>query len=722
MRLTLLLSLFVLSAVFASQGDFAEYFTEEASLVQKDAPIKMPPVPSSDETDQEAPIPVHGDVVEQVAALLGSETASRDMLDSEGLAQVEASSESEAKNSGFIHSSSLVKNVMKNLVGRHYKSYMSSSSSILKPGLPRNRFEGHIDDAEDAAYYKRNSLGKNRIFGDGHNSKIMKNGKVRPPGYTIDDASTGPRGHFYIGASRRRIGGGFGRRRRSHLERENKAAEREHKRLLAANYARRNARNERENKTCSFKVCPQGTPGYKRWHSSKPCTPRPQDCAKNMWCVTGKCKVIRSYASGYTSGATKSMFRAAVHAMRKHHPNGKMVKKALQRAARVMGGLKAASIAQQAKAAGMTKAQTAKLVKSKAAHKKKKRLMKLKLQRMKMIKAKREKKIKWIKMMRNKEIARAKAAGKMKRLIKMKLAKLKLAKMKKAKMKKAAKGCKVEKDIDYRGTDLKRYHKVPDATFCGNLCAANKRCKSFTWGRAKGRWYTHVCFLKHGLGKRVKMAGVDSGRPCKTKQTKQAAQKNAADLKKLVAKKCAKVHCEDSTERENEKRAIGGLCSFSNKKDIIQLMAPLVKCKRSTDCAKMCKSNGAARYQVDPHTPHGKAFIKNYWNRGKKTKKNNSFSCRKAQMPGERGDKNRYGRTIKEVAMPGKKQSSCQALCEKTRECNAFSYDVTAPNHECALYEDFNVKRAEWNTEDGNEDFNFCWLPNSHDGEIPSHD
>merc|ERR1719353_1969087 len=100
----------------------------------------------------------------------------------------------------------------------------------------------------------------------------------------------------------------------------------------------------------------------------------------------------------------------------------------------------------------MTKAQTAKLVKSKAAHKKKKRLMKLKLQR--------KKKIKWIKMMRNKEIARAKAAGKMKRLIKMKLAKLKLAKMKKAKMKKAAKGCKVEKDIDYRGTDLKRYHKV----------------------------------------------------------------------------------------------------------------------------------------------------------------------------------------------------------------------------------------------------------------------
>merc|ERR1712216_767240 len=80
---TLWVSLFVLSAAIASQGDFSEYFTEEASLVQKDSPIVMPPVPSSDESNADAHIPEQEDVVEQVAALLGSETASHDMLDPE---------------------------------------------------------------------------------------------------------------------------------------------------------------------------------------------------------------------------------------------------------------------------------------------------------------------------------------------------------------------------------------------------------------------------------------------------------------------------------------------------------------------------------------------------------------------------------------------------------------------------------------------------------------
>jgi len=45
--------------------------------------------------------------------------------------------------------------------------------------------------------------------------KKYPNGKVRPPGYTTHDAHLGPSGHYYIGVARRRIGAGFGRRRRT---------------------------------------------------------------------------------------------------------------------------------------------------------------------------------------------------------------------------------------------------------------------------------------------------------------------------------------------------------------------------------------------------------------------------------------------------------------------------------------------------------------------------
>merc|ERR1719183_1990026 len=38
---------------------------------------------------------------------------------------------------------------------------------------------------------------------------------MHPPGYVTGDTSTGPAGHYYLGPSRRRIGAGFGRRRRT---------------------------------------------------------------------------------------------------------------------------------------------------------------------------------------------------------------------------------------------------------------------------------------------------------------------------------------------------------------------------------------------------------------------------------------------------------------------------------------------------------------------------
>jgi len=68
-------------------------------------------------------------------------------------------------------------------------------------------------DGKDCVYI--NSRGKNSDTGGIKGLPKIINGKVRPPGYTTDDAHTGPYGHYYIGESRRRIGAGFGRRRRT---------------------------------------------------------------------------------------------------------------------------------------------------------------------------------------------------------------------------------------------------------------------------------------------------------------------------------------------------------------------------------------------------------------------------------------------------------------------------------------------------------------------------
>ena len=63
---------------------------------------------------------------------------------------------------------------------------------------------------------KNNSLGLHRLLGDGRHgkSKLDENGKIRSPGYTPEDAYLGPKGHYYLGPGRRRIGAGFGPRRR----------------------------------------------------------------------------------------------------------------------------------------------------------------------------------------------------------------------------------------------------------------------------------------------------------------------------------------------------------------------------------------------------------------------------------------------------------------------------------------------------------------------------
>jgi hypothetical protein len=76
--------------------------------------------------------------------------------------------------------------------------------------------DGTIDDNSDYHSDEVNSDGYNKLVGPGKTSD-MKGAHVQSPGYTPDDAILGRKGHYYLGPSRRRIGAGFGRRRRSPL-------------------------------------------------------------------------------------------------------------------------------------------------------------------------------------------------------------------------------------------------------------------------------------------------------------------------------------------------------------------------------------------------------------------------------------------------------------------------------------------------------------------------
>jgi hypothetical protein len=97
------------------------------------------------------------------------------------------------------------------------KGGSGSNDPLLKAAALKGALTGHhTSDEEDNKKLPLNSDGKDRIVGDKPwHSHVQANGKVKPPGYTHQDAYSGPKGHYYIGQNRRRVGAGFGRRRRS---------------------------------------------------------------------------------------------------------------------------------------------------------------------------------------------------------------------------------------------------------------------------------------------------------------------------------------------------------------------------------------------------------------------------------------------------------------------------------------------------------------------------
>jgi hypothetical protein len=77
------------------------------------------------------------------------------------------------------------------------------------PGYPGS----DKDDPSDYHAEDTNSEGYNKLVGPGKTSD-MKDGHVQSPGYSAHDVII-KHGYYYLGPSRRRIGGGFGRRRRA---------------------------------------------------------------------------------------------------------------------------------------------------------------------------------------------------------------------------------------------------------------------------------------------------------------------------------------------------------------------------------------------------------------------------------------------------------------------------------------------------------------------------
>jgi len=409
--LLITLALLAVAAVSGKESDFEAVFSQSQEPALP--PLMMPPAPTEDRAHKNAdasslvskgaehqdaakfssklpeasrvPEP-HGDVIEQVAALMGSDMAPHDDMmdadnDTEGdLVQssstLAGSNEIRSKKQAYAkkqanekRSKNMLSSINKNM---GIKMPYGSASVIDNPSL-KPAFEGRIDDWEDKYYHthKKNSVGQNRIYGRGANPKLKKNGQVKPPGYTIEDAHFGPAGHYYLGSSRRRIGSGFGRRRRTYKEKEDKVSKiNYHKRLLRS-IARRKRKSERHNKTCSFKICPKGTPGYK-----KKCKPDPRDCEKDLWCVKGRCmgySYSSSYTSSYSSSNSKTTKRftsviTKTMAKKHKHTSERMVKKALKRTKRVVDGLpKGPAAANEAKA----KKQKEKLDKSKKERRKK---------------------------------------------------------------------------------------------------------------------------------------------------------------------------------------------------------------------------------------------------------------------------------------------------------------------------------------------------------------
>jgi hypothetical protein len=92
----------------------------------------------------------------------------------------------------------------------------------------------------DVDFMKNNSLGLKILTGDGRfaKSKLNADGQVTGAGYTTADAYLGPKGHYYIGPGRRRIGAGFGPRRRRSKTPEPEHPKHEREKPLSPNNAK----------------------------------------------------------------------------------------------------------------------------------------------------------------------------------------------------------------------------------------------------------------------------------------------------------------------------------------------------------------------------------------------------------------------------------------------------------------------------------------------------
>merc|ERR1711959_430162 len=53
---------------------------------------------------------------------------------------------------------------------------------------------------------------------------------------------------------------------------------------------------------------------------------------------------------------------------------------------------------------------------------------------------------------------------------------------------KKALACKIERNVDYQGGDLRQVHNVASVQACAAICGRTRGCSGVAYGRAKGKW------------------------------------------------------------------------------------------------------------------------------------------------------------------------------------------------------------------------------------------
>jgi len=169
---------------------------------------------------------------------------------------------------------------------------------------------------------------------------------------------------------------------------------------------------------------------------------------------------------------------------------------------------------------------------------------------------------------------------------------------------KECKGCEIERNYDYPGSDIRQVPNVVSAEKCAEICADEPQCKSFTYGKKHMQWYSRICFLKNQLKPNRKLSDCcDSGLPskkCYGCEIERNYDYPGADIRSVTdvasAEKCAEMcadepQCKSFTYGKKPRRWYTSRCFLKNQlkpnrevNDCCDSGLPSKKCNAQWEC------------------------------------------------------------------------------------------------------------------------------------------